>query len=57
MNMSDEKTKCWFRENICTDTYQNKGKDPIVRLAYCHNCLMGELVQEFKRLRITGIQS
>ena len=56
MNMSDEVELCRFVDDECTEKcYMYEIVDPVLRMAYCHNCLMGRMIRELKLLRVTGL--
>lgn len=41
----------------CTEKmYMYELVDSDLHLKWCQNCLMGKLIEELKRLRLTGIQ-
>lgn len=48
---------CRFTGEECHEKlYMYEIVQPMLRIAYCHCCLMGDLIRELKVLRITGIQ-
>jgi hypothetical protein len=56
----DEQQRCMFMNAKCTNLGDLKTRmpnaNPGLTLRWCQNCLMGKLIEELKRLRLTGIQ-
>ena len=53
----DDTRRCMFLNTKCTDTMDmNDLYGTPMRLPFCNNCLMGKLIEELSRLRLTGLQ-
>lgn len=50
-----EKEECRFRMIECTEKmYMHEIVDVGLYLRFCQNCLLGQLTDELRRLRVTG---
>ena len=53
----DDGERCRFMNTKCTEKMMMlELSDHYLHLKWCQNCLMGKLIEELKRLRLTGLQ-